>query len=199
MWERDRNEWRPLVPLFQDAGIAVLSIDLRGHGESLYRNGRKLHLKKFVTKNYQDMIKDAFAAYEFLIAQEMIDPKRISIVGASLGTVIAINLCAKVNHLKPSSSIRSVTLMSPSKNFFAVKVNDAIKKCEATPMLFIMDKQDPTKEKNDIFVSGSLLYNSFRGPKEALVFDGVGHGTEMYMKRPELRSAIVDWVRVHSR
>ena len=66
MWERNRNEWRPLIPFFQDAGIAVLTIDMRGHGESLYKNGRTLKLKKFVTKNYQNMVKDAFAAYQFL-------------------------------------------------------------------------------------------------------------------------------------
>ncbi len=194
MWERNRHEWHPLIPYFQNAGFVILTIDLRGHGESIYKKGRKLKLKKFVTQNYKNMIQDAFAAYKFLLQQDIVDTKNISVVGASLGTVISIKLCEKVNKLKSDNPIKSVVLMSPSKNFFAVRVNDSIKKCVKTPFLFIMDKKDPTPEKNDIFISGHSLYQSFNGIKHALILDGVGHGTAMF-KGKDVMNIIIDWTK----
>ncbi|MBN1521721.1 MAG: alpha/beta fold hydrolase [Candidatus Aureabacteria bacterium] len=199
MWRRDRHEWRTLVPHLQKAGFVVLTIDLRGHGESVIKKGKKIDVKNFVTQNYRNMVDDAFSAYEFLISQDSVDSKKISVVGASLGTVVAIKLCEKVNTIKPASPIRSLTVLSPSKNFFAVKVEDSIKNCEQTAMLFIMDKKDPSPERNDIFVSGCALYNKFNGSKEALIFDGAGHGTAMLESRSELKSVIVDWIRIHSK
>ena len=62
-----------------------------------------------------------------------------------------------------------------------------------------MDKKDPTPEKNDIFLSGRKLYQCFEGSKEAIIFNGAGHGTAMLQNKKELKNLIVDWIRIHSK
>ncbi len=197
MWKRNRHEWRSIIPYLQDAGFVVLSIDMRGHGESTVKNGKSITVNKFVTQNYRNMVRDAFSAYSFLIYQPMVDSQKISVVGASLGTVIAVKLCEKVNTLKPFAPLISVSLFSPSRNFFAVRVGDSIKKCQATSFLFVMDKQDPNPKKNDIFVSGHALYQSFQGIKKAVILDGVGHGTAM-LNHQDVVLSLISWIKLNA-
>jgi uncharacterized protein len=76
----------------QDAGIAkkllgldcaCLTFDLRGHGPTRAQ-------QQTVTR--ADNLRDAFAAYDFLVSQTGIDPDRIGVIGHSYGAYLAMLL-----------------------------------------------------------------------------------------------------------
>lgn len=193
-WLRDRSDWLPLIPYLQKAGYAVIALDLRNHGLSdskiYWHNASYDHLSK--------MIYDARAAYNYLAEQPFVDPKNISVMGVSIGAIIAVKLCAEINtgyHLKP---ISSAVLVSPAKNYFGVSSLDPIERCTNIPFLFVVDKQDPRPGENKIYTSGLNLYNHFRGQKKLLEFDGTGHGNKMINTQKFIDTAL-DWINSHRR
>lgn len=81
-----KEEWtRPSLSLFLPRGFATLALDGPGQGESL------LHGLKVNLTNYDDAGK---AAYEFLAGNPEIDPKKISLLGVSMGSYWGCRIAA---------------------------------------------------------------------------------------------------------
>src|SRR6266487_4207117 len=118
MLGRDRNDWNPFASTLSNStnGYAVLSIDLRGHGESVNQNGK--------------------AAKQFLVTQKGINPNNIAIVGASIGANVALNYAAS------DPSIKAVVLLSPGLNYKGVITSDSIRKY-VNPIYMATAGKDP--------------------------------------------------------
>jgi len=95
---KNREEWAGIAPALQRNGIAAVAIDLRGHGESTRRltaDGALLvDYRSFKPKDFQDMLMDINAAFDWLAEQPGIDKTRIGIVGAGLGANLALRYSA---------------------------------------------------------------------------------------------------------
>ena len=92
MLGRDRSTWNAFAStLSQKEGYAVLSIDLRGHGESVKQNnGNTISFQSFSPDDYNKMVLDVKAAKQFLITKKNANPNNITIIGA----IVAINYAA---------------------------------------------------------------------------------------------------------
>lgn len=88
----------PLAEEMVKMGFAALTVNLRGHGTS---EG------EFNTLTIGDGFKDALAAYDFLVSQEVVDKNRMGICGGSLGGALAVLVC----RLRP---VRSLVLRAPA-------------------------------------------------------------------------------------
>lgn len=189
-WLRDRSDWSPLIPSLQKTGYAVIAIDLRNHGLS---DGKKYWHKA----SYDHLIKmvlDAKAAYEYIVAQPFVDQSKISVMGVSIGTIVATKLCAEINNQPGGKQIVSGVVISPARNYFGVNINSAINHCTKTPFLFVVDKQDPSPTDNKIYTSGLALFRYYKGKKKLLEFNGIGHGNKM-IKTETFISAALDWLK----
>jgi len=84
MLGRDRSTWNTFAStLSQKEAYAVLSIDLRGHGESVKQNnGNTISFQSFSPDDYNKMVLDVKAAKQFLITNKNANPNNISIIGA---------------------------------------------------------------------------------------------------------------------
>lgn len=91
-WSSDETGYKPRAQALTKLGYICLTISLRGHGES---SGK---LEDF---SRADHIQDAIASYDFLSKQKSVDPKNISVVGASYGAYLAAVLASKrpIKHL----------------------------------------------------------------------------------------------------
>src|SRR5512137_616212 len=73
---KDRTEWDAIAPMLQRNGLAVLALDLRGHGESSRRltaDGPELvDYHKLRPDDYRDMLLDINKAFDWLAAQSEI-------------------------------------------------------------------------------------------------------------------------------
>ncbi len=81
---QDRHQWDPYRPSFLAAGIAVLSYDMRGFGES-----RLAVIPPDQATHLNSLPLDLPAVLNYLKAQPHLDQSKISLVGASIGADVA--------------------------------------------------------------------------------------------------------------
>lgn len=90
----DHRAMRPSAQRIVRKGIATLAFDFRGHGKS----------EGIVDASIG---KDVIAAVEFFCRHPKIDPKRVALVGHSMGAVVAIYAAAELKNLRALVSISS--------------------------------------------------------------------------------------------
>ncbi len=113
MYRSDRTAYAPLVPPLHEAGFAVLAIDLRGHGESATTETRDAVLKRD-PEVFRKMQEDVRGAYDWLAQQANVDRARFALVGASVGSSIALQYAAK------DRSVDAVVCLSPGLNYMGL-------------------------------------------------------------------------------
>ena len=90
----DHRAMRPSAQILARRGIATLTFDFRGHGQS----------DGIVDENVS---RDAIAAVKYLASHPKIDPQRIALVGHSFGAMAAILGASKLNDLRALVCISS--------------------------------------------------------------------------------------------
>ncbi len=102
MLGRNRNDWNSFAAILSNSsnGYFVLSIDLRGHGESINQNGNTISFRSFSPDDFNKMVLDVKAAKHFLVTQKHISPNNIAIVGASIGANVGLKYAASDPSIK---------------------------------------------------------------------------------------------------
>jgi alpha-beta hydrolase superfamily lysophospholipase len=172
MLHRSRHDFDGLASQLASAGIGALTFDLRGHGESQGTIGADLG----------EMVADVQAARRFLAGRGDVTG-RVGLAGASLGA----NLAAMAAAGDPT--ISSLALLSPTLDYRGVRIEAAMKKFGARPVLMVASDEDG-------YASRSVrdLAKGQRG-REVLRLTGAGHGTVMLERDPSLMGSLVDWFR----
>jgi alpha-beta hydrolase superfamily lysophospholipase len=172
MLHRSRHDFDGLASQLASAGIGALTFDLRGHGESQGTIGADLG----------EMVADVQAARRFLAGRGDVTG-RVGLAGASLGA----NLAAMAAAGDPT--ISSLALLSPTLDYRGVRIEAAMKKFGARPVLMVASDEDG-------YASRSVrdLAKGQRG-REVLRLTGAGQGTVMLERDPSLMGSLVDWFR----
>lgn len=173
MLQKSRRDWDALATRLAGEGIGALAIDLRGHGES--------------QGNAQDhavMINDLRAARRFLAARSDVAPSRVGIIGASLGATLAAQASAE------DPSMAAVALLSPSLDYRGLRVEPAVRKYGARPLLLVASDDDgyAARSIRDLQKAGG-------GIRETILLSHAGHGTAMLVADPDLAGRLVEWFR----
>lgn len=87
---KNRACWLGAAPALAQAGLGLLMFDLRNHGQSAGR----------LTSLGVHELEDVRAALAFLQARPEIDPRRIGIIGHSMGAALAIRAAARLPGLR---------------------------------------------------------------------------------------------------
>lgn len=133
------ENWGDLPELLNKAGYAVIAIDFRGHGKSIYDG--TLHRKAwiyFTPKTYLKFPSDV----EAVLNQAQKDCKQVSlnnyaIVGADIGANTAV-LAAKDLNIKP----KTLVLISPTTSFKGLYIPVAMTQIGQVPILSIVSQKD---------------------------------------------------------
>jgi alpha-beta hydrolase superfamily lysophospholipase len=179
MLHRTRREWDGLAPRLAAEGIGALALDLRGHGES---GGRAAG--GGMEPDYAPMVLDLRAAQAYLAQRDGVQPGRIGILGASIGSNLAALAAAG------DASIASLALLSPSADYRGLRIEAAMRKIGARPVLMVASDDDPYAQR-----SARELQKADGGLREVMVVKQAGHGTAMLARDPDLVRALVDWFR----
>jgi len=190
MLGRDRNDWNTFASTLSNrsSGFAVLSIDLRGHGESINQNGKTISFQLFSPTDFNKMVLDVKAAKHFLVTQKNINPTNLAIVGASIGANVGLKYAA----LDPS--IKAVVLLSPGLNYKGVTTSDSIRK-------YINPVYIATAGKDSIAGSDPQTLCSVIncGDRLKVYQDSNSHGTDMFSDsslNPSLDNLVISWLNV---
>jgi len=117
MLGRNRGDWNVYARHLQKEGIAVLSLDLRGHGEST--NHFLVYWRSFKSSEFQKYIPDLNRAMVYL-EQNGIDPKKTGILGIGIGANLAVNYAAR------QKRINTLVLVDPGADYQGIKISQAL-------------------------------------------------------------------------
>jgi pimeloyl-ACP methyl ester carboxylesterase len=177
MLGKDRSTWAGFVPILLNQGYNVVTIDLRGHGDS---SGE---WKELVRQEFADMHLDVGAATKYLSEQGV--DGGIVLIGASIGANAALKYAAS------DTNVTHVVLLSPGLDYRGLTTSDTVK--DYSGNLFI------TVSEDDIYArqSGTKLYGMStlsEEKKEYKQYDGKKHGTDMF-STTTLADDIIEWLR----
>ena len=176
----DRTSWTGISAALVDAGVHVLTLDLRGFGDS----GGEGMSGGFPTLLQKSAV-DADMAFEYLASQSGVDRSRMGVGGASCGGMINADLAAR------KDGVKALMLLSSPPS------EAAVKNMADTPGLAVFGaatEDDPvTRGVADALrgaVGGSKHPSSM-----AKIYEGTEHGLPMFEKNPDLEPALLDWLK----
>lgn len=133
------TDWGNLPELLNNAGYAVITMDFRGHGKSVYDAALK-------RKTWQYFTQKAFLRFpsdvEEILTQVQKDCKQVSlnnyaIVGADIGANTAV-LVANDLKVKP----KTLVLISPTTSFKGLYIPIALAQIGQVPILTMVSQKD---------------------------------------------------------
>ena len=165
-----------------NSGVHVLTIDLRGFGET---PGEGLVSPESFPRLLNQSPPDLDAAYDFLVKQGGVDQSKIGVGGASCGVALSSDLMTRNPQIKAFMALSGF----PSE---AAQAHIA-----ATPGLAVFgaaaDADDLTPGVHEVIktaVNGSKHPNSV-----AKIYGGTEHGVPMFGPNPDLEPAIISWLK----
>jgi len=180
MYRSDRSAWRPLAGPLHDAGLAVLAIDMRGHGESATPETSKAVIARDPAV-FAAMTRDVRAAYTWLAAQEGVDASRFALIGASVGCSVALRYTAD------DPSVDCVVCLSPGLNYLGLDSTADIKRIKGRP-LWLVAASD-RRERQGADGLAPLCPEATK-----TLYPGSLHGTRMFGRIPGIEQRVVKFV-----
>ena len=176
----DRTSWSGIAAQLVDAGVHVLTLDLRGFGDSAGPPLREVGFPAFMRQAPGDVD----AAFDHLVAQEGVDAERVGAGGASCGAMLTADLAAR-------RDVEALMLLSgpPSEA--------AVAHMASSPDLAVFAAA-ATGDTVTPGVAGALqgaVEGSGHPRSTAKIYDGPEHGLPMFEKNPDLEPALVSWLK----
>lgn len=187
MLSGDRWEWKELPKQLVGAGYSVLAFDLRGHGESVYHGKRLKVWRQFDKSDWQKMPNDVDSLLEYISKKSefnMVDTKRVGLIGASIGANIGANYASK-----HPEQVKAMVLLSPGLEYHGIETFNPLTQYE-NAIYFLASKEDVYATE-----SAERLYKFSLGKKRIQIYQKLGHGSDMLQNNPELAKEIITWIK----
>jgi pimeloyl-ACP methyl ester carboxylesterase len=180
-----RAEWAPLLEaLREEPAFTVLAIDLRGHGESnVDADGHALTFGDFDTAAWTDTQHDVTAAVDYLRSTEApVHPRRIALVGASIGATAVVRAAAE------DRSLDVIATLSPGRAYRGVdSILVAVNMGERSFLGLA------SREESDSVETAEALARITGGCTELV--DGHAHGVALFSESSELVGILARFLR----
>jgi len=189
MMPATRESWDGLAAALNEAGMATLALDLRGHGASttkILASGEKelLDYRDFPDERHQKSRLDIDAALNFLKSHGF-DEEHISLAGASIGANLALDAMQRYCCLP-----RGV-LLSPGLDYRGVTVLHALKGLRNDQKIWSIAARGDSYSAQ----TTEELQKADHGRVTITIFEGSEHGTSLFAPHPELMEQIVDYLK----
>jgi dienelactone hydrolase len=182
---RQRKVWDDLARRMTAAGMNVMTVDLRGYGDSEGTPIDKLTPAEINVVFNEKMPLDVETAYKFLVAQPTVSPGILVVGGASCGVNQSVHLAMKHPEIKALVLLSEVTNMD-GRNF--------LRGHPSLPLFLATADDDADPGVSDLM---QWLSTFSTNPHTKFVrYKTGGHGVEMFAAHPELPATIVDWVTI---
>jgi alpha-beta hydrolase superfamily lysophospholipase len=180
MLGRDRSSWDDFAASAVGNGSLILSVDLRGHGESRTSDSGELDYTKFAPAEFGAMTADVAAAVALVHERTS---ARVILIGASIGANVALTYAAT------DTSVAAVVLLSPGDVYRGVMTKPAMTAYGARPALLVAAEDD---NYSALSVGALTEINTVA---ETVVYPTGGHGTYLLESRPELTDRIFAFIQ----
>jgi dienelactone hydrolase len=182
---RQRKVWDDLAARMTSAGMNVMTVDLRGYGDSEGTPIDKLTPEEINVVFNEKMPLDVETAYKFLVAQPTVSPGILVVGGASCGVNQSVHLAMKHAEIKALVLLSEITDID-GRNFLRAH--------PSLPLFLATAEDDADPGVSDLM---QWLSTFSTNPHTKFVrYKTGGHGVEMFAAHPELPATIVDWVTI---
>lgn len=180
---RQRKVWDDLAARLAAAGFHVMTLDLRGYGDSSGTPVDKLTPQEAPVVFNEKFPMDVETAYQYLVSQPGVSRDTIAVGGASCGVNQSVHVAA--NH----PEVKALVLLSEGtdaggRQFLRTSVK--------MPLFMAVADDDPDLGVTEIM---QWLFTLSSNPANKFVrYSTGGHGVEMFDAHKELPGMIVAWV-----
>ncbi len=166
----DREQLESIATSLHKRGFGVLTIDLRGHGDS---KTSKIDWEKLDESGraslWQLAPRDVEAAAEWLMGQKSIHSTNLSMVGYRAGCALA------ARHAEQDENVISMALLSPSKKEFGFDVEQTIQNVNGLPTLVLAQRTPEVEqmvvEANQMTSTPWITWESVSSKKKTVLDD----------------------------
>ena len=184
-----KESWNDLAAGLQNVGNESIAIDLRGHGESVSAETRKLNYRNFSDEEHQKSILDLEAAVEFLIKERKAAPAQISFVGASIGANLSLQ------YISEHPEFKTAVLLSPGLNYWGIETEPLAKNLKAGQKVLFVSSLDDRNAENNAEENQKLYDLTPAGAEKKIkIYTNGGHGTDILKTQPELADLIKSFI-----
>lgn len=180
------KDWGNLIPDLNNAGYAVIAMDFRGHGQSIFDGS--FHQKTwtyFKPKTYQKFPSDAIAVMNEAQTQvKQVSLDNLAIVGADIGANTAV-LVARQLRKKP----KTLVLICPTISFKGLYIPLAMSEMGMIPILSMVSTQDGYSMQQQ-----KALSKFAQGGFYAKNYPKGGMGMTMIKVNPAMSQDITKWI-----
>jgi len=164
--------------------LAVLNLDLRGHGQSLSKSGEKLVADPNWLTDPTQFPLDLDAAVNWLRSQGEVDPNRIGVIGADVGANLAYLASGKYEAVRLAVALSG----SPQQ---AQPLVAGVANFQPHSILYIATQGD---EQAAEYARQFEKQTGF--PVKVQVFENSSaHGAKILQEVPEAATLIIDWLK----
>ena len=180
---RQRNVWDDLAARMASAGLNVMTLDLRGYGDSEGTRVDKLTPEEANVVFNEKIPRDIEVAYQFLIQQPGVSRASMAAGGASCGVNQSVHLA--MNH----SEIKALLFLSEITNSAG---RSFLRAHPGMPLFLATAEDDPDFGVSDLM---QWIATFSTNPRTKFIrYKTGGHGVELFPAHPELPPKIVDWL-----
>ena len=178
----DRKSWGDFPKKLSAAGYAVLAMDQRGHGESVWQGKKRKVFSKFTNREFARMVTDLDAVLAVLSKQRKADITRVAVYGASIGANVALVYASS------HPEVKAAALLSPGLDYKGITTSDAAAVYGNRPALIVAARQDNYSAHS----AGKLAEKI--GPAATLkIYEGKEHGTGLFAEQKDFGQFLFDW------
>jgi dienelactone hydrolase len=174
----DRSQWMGYRYGLADEGYQVLTIDLRGHGESDPYSGS---LNGLLTDPAGAPL-DVDAALVFLASRQATDPPRIAIVGTSIGANLTV-----VSAIQQEAT----TFVAVSPRIPPVEALAGAPAQGMASVFYLASEDDAGGQAADC----QTLFDATAEPRKVTIFPGADHGKDLLANQPEAWVEVRAWLK----
>lgn len=169
----ERGAWEPLIPPLVEAGYHVLAVDIRGHGET---GG---------SSDWPVAETDVQTWLDWLRARPGVDGGGVSVVGASIGSNLALLACAH------DAGCVTVIALSPGLDYRGVQPLSALTEGLAERSALLVASHGDTYSADSV---KEFAVNAV-GEVGLRLYAGRAHGTQLFRDEGErLAQTIIAWL-----
>ena len=180
---RQRKVWDDLAARLAAAGFHVMTLDLRGYGDSSGTPVDKLSPEELRVVFTDKFPIDVETAYQYLVSQPGVIRDAIAVGGASCGVNQSVHVAA--NH----PEVKALVLLSEGTDTSGRRF---LRTSAKMPLFMAVADDDPDLGVTEIM---QWLFTLSSNPVNKFVhYSTGGHGVEMFDAHKELPGMIVAWV-----
>jgi dienelactone hydrolase len=180
---RQRKVWDDLAARLAAAGFHVMTVDLRGYGDSSGTPVDKLTPQEAPVVFNEKFPMDVETAYQYLVSQPGVSRDTVAVGGASCGVNQSVHVAA--NH----PEVKALVLLSEGTDAGG---RQFLRTSAKMPLFMAVADDDPDLGVTEIM---QWLFTLSSNPANKFVrYSTGGHGVEMFDAHKELPGMIVTWV-----